>query len=131
MRAWPADGHDLQSSTGLARCLAAAPQAHRLRSHAPLRCSRSSAGSRGGVLRGNAVDTSGAVSEAQASRPRHEDDAHSRWWTDWQHPSRPRVHFWQRGDRGPPILLLHGFGVGERSRSRLLFISAVSARLNF
>ena len=42
------------------------------------------------------------------------DDAHSRWW-EWRHPSMMRVHYWQMGEgnTGPPILLLHGFGVGK------------------
>jgi hypothetical protein len=53
------------------------------------------------------------VQQQQAARASYSDDAHSRWWEDWQHPCRCRVHYWQRGTRGPPIVLLHGFGVGE------------------
>lgn len=42
------------------------------------------------------------------------DDPHSQWW-EWDHPCKPRVHFWRMGEdnAGPPVLLLHGFGVGE------------------
>jgi hypothetical protein len=55
------------------------------------------------------------VQQQQATRASYSDDAHSRWWEDWQHPCTCRVHYWQRGTRGPPIVLLHGFGVGEHA----------------
>ena len=29
-----------------------------------------------------------------------------------------QVHYWQMGDSGPPVLLLHGFGVGAHGRAR-------------
>lgn len=53
------------------------------------------------------------VQQQQAARSSYADDAHTRWWEGWQHPCRCRVHYWQRGTHGPPIVLLHGFGVGE------------------
>lgn len=42
------------------------------------------------------------------------DDKYSQWW-EWDHFSKPRVHYWRMGEAnsGPPVLLLHGFGVGE------------------
>lgn len=51
---------------------------------------------------------------ADVAAPQLPDDQYSHWW-DWDHPSKPRVHYWQMGqsNSGPPVLLLHGFGVGS------------------
>lgn len=56
---------------------------------------------------------SAAAAGDDRPQPSVADDPHSQWW-EWDHPCKPRVHFWRMGEgnSGPPVLLLHGFGVG-------------------